>query len=295
MKILVMADTPTERSLIQGALQKSQHEVFFTESVEHAQKLIKSIGLAIIIVDNQAGSRQVADLIHTMRAAASTSLYFLTIASANDDIPDSDDILSKPFTASELAARLTLAQRFLALGESLVQARNQIESTALYDSLTGVMNQAAFLHMAWGELERARRAAAPLSMVALHIDNLKSLNDVHGVPSGENILKVVAQTIREKSRPYDCIGRWTSDAFIVAFPGVIGDDAEKIAERMVKGIRSTQITAGDQNLNVSVSAGVASILRISSSTEIEPLIDQATQAMARAEESGGNQVYLSYM
>jgi len=82
---------------------------------------------------------------------------------------------------------------FLALGESLSQARNLIESTAFYDSLTGFMNRAAFLQMTGGELERARRAAAPLSVIALHIDNFKSLNDTYGVSSGERVLKAVAQ------------------------------------------------------------------------------------------------------
>jgi diguanylate cyclase (GGDEF)-like protein len=295
MKVLVMAGTQTERSLIGGALQKGMHEALFAENTAQALNLIEANAVRFVIVDDQPGDRQGSELIRVVRASAEPAVYFLMLTSANEDAPDSDDILRKPFTISELTARITLAQRFLALGESLSQARNLIESTALYDSQTGLMNRAAFLQTAGGELERARRAAAPLSVIALHIDNFKSLNDTYGVSSGEKVLKAVAQTIREKSRPYDCIGRWTSDTFAVAFPGVIGEDAEKIAERMIKGIRSTQITAGDQNLNVSLSAGIASMLRINSSTEIQPFIDQAVQAMARAEESGGNQVYLSYM
>ncbi len=295
MKVLVMAGTQTERSLISSALQKGMHEVLFAESVEQALKLIEASGVRFVIIDDQPDSQQGSELISLARASAESAIYFLTLTSANEDAPDSDDILRKPFTPSELTARITLAQRFLALGESLSQARNLIESTALFDSLTGVMNRTAFLQTAGGELERARRAAAPLSVIALHIDNFEALNNSDSVSSGEKVLKVVAQIIREKSRPYDCIGRWTSDMFAVAFPGVIGEDAEKIAERMIKGIRSTQITAGDHDLSVSLSAGIASILRISSSTEIQPVIDQAMQAMSRAEESGGNQVFLSYM
>ena len=295
MKILVMAGTQTERSLISSALQKGMHEALFAENTEQALKLIEANAVRFVIVDDQPGSRQGSELIRIVQASAQPEVYFLTLTSANEDTPDSDDSLRKPFTISELAARITLAERFLALGDSLSQARNLIENTALYDSVTGLMNRTAFLQTAAGELERARRAAAPLSVIALHIDNFKSLNDTYDVSGSEKVLKVVAQTIREKSRPYDCIGRWTSDMFAVAFPGVIGEDAEKIAERMIKGIRSAQITIGDQNLNVSLSAGIASMLRINSSTEIQPFIDQAVQAMARAEESGGNQVYLSYM
>ena len=77
---------------------------------------------------------------------------------------------------------------------------------------------------------------------------------------------------------------------------VIGADAEKIADRIIAGVRSTRIEIGNEpTLNVKLSAGIASASRISASTEVEPLIDQARQSMARAREAGGNQVYLAYV
>ena len=110
------------------------------------------------------------------------------------------------------------------------------------------------------------------------------------------ILQVVAQTIREKSRPYDCIGRWMSVEFIALFCGVIGADAEKIAERIILGVRGAHIEVqNDTQVNVKISAGIASVSRISASTEIEALIEQCRQAMARAKEAGGNQVFLAYV
>ncbi|MBI3739642.1 MAG: GGDEF domain-containing protein, partial [Chloroflexi bacterium] len=148
---------------------------------------------------------------------------------------------------------------------------------------------------AQGELERARRTSSPLSLIALDIDNFKSLNETHGVQMGDEVLKVVAQAIREKSRPYDCIGRWSGDQFVIALPGVIGADAEKIAERIIRGVHSNDITYNNNTINASISAGIASASRISAATEVEPLIEQARQAMARAKEAGGNQVHLIYI
>ena len=188
-----------------------------------------------------------------------------------------------------------IGQRFLSLGENLSHARNQLENFALYDSLTGLMNRNAFFRSAQGELERARRSSSPLSMIAIDIDQFKSFNADHGVEMGDEVLKIVAQTIREKSRPYDCIGRWTGDEFVIALPGVIGADAEKIAERIIKGIDATIITYKDDTVKVGMSAGIVSASRISASTEAEPLIEQARQAMARAKEAGGDQVYLTYI
>ena len=188
-----------------------------------------------------------------------------------------------------------IAQRFLSLGDHLSQARKQIDSLALYDPLTGLMNRGAFYRMAEGELERARRASSPLSLIALDIDHFKVLNDAYGSDTGDEVLKVVTQTVREKSRPYDCIGRWSGDEIIIALPGVIGGDAEKIAERIIKGVRSTQIVSNKMILNVGVSAGIASAQRISAATEVEPLNEQARQAVRRAKENGGNQVNVSYV
>ena len=112
---------------------------------------------------------------------------------------------------------------------------------------------------------------------------------------GDEVLKIVGQIIREKSRPYDCIGRWTGDEFVIVLPGVIGADSEKVAERIIKGINATNITYKNDAVKVGMSAGIVSASRVNASAETEPLIEQARQAMARAKESGGDQVFLTYI
>ncbi len=82
---------------------------------------------------------------------------------------------------------------------------------------------------------------------------------------------------------------------MIALPNVVGPDAENIIDRIIKGIHSTRISYKDDTVNVAVSAGIASVTRITPSAEIEPLIDQARQAMARAQESGGNQICLTFV
>src|SRR5690242_604904 len=104
------------------------------------------------------------------------------------------------------------------------------------------------------------------------------------------MLAVVAQGIREKSRPYDGVGRYDASTFLIILPGVIGPDAGKIAQRVTNGIRSTEVSLVDgRNLQVELSAGVASSIRITASTEIEYLIEKAMQAMKQAKREGGNQ------
>lgn len=295
MKVLVLGRGTKERSLIQNALEKSGHEMIFSESAEQALRLIGAGEARFIIVDNDMEGIQTSDFTRRARASNRVPLYFLMLTSADGDATDADDTLHRPLGSTELRARIMIGQRFLSLGDSLSQAREQIENLAVYDPLTGLMNRNAFYRTAQGELERARRTSSPLSLIALDIDDFKPLNETHGVQTGDEVLKVVAQTIREKSRPYDCIGRWSGDQFVTALPGVIGADAEKIAERIIRGINSTDITHNNDVLHVAVSAGIASASRISAATEAEPLIEQARQAMVRAKEAGGNQVHLIYI
>jgi diguanylate cyclase (GGDEF)-like protein len=295
MKILVLETNPKERSLIQNALEKSGHEMLLGESAEQALRLLRAGETRFVIADDQFEDLRNSDLLKQMRTPGPQPVYLLILSSGEGDLAEADDTLHKPLGASELRARIMIGQRFLSLGDSLSHARDQIENLAVYDGLTGLMNRGAFYRTAQGELERARRSSTSLSLIALDLDNFKLLNEKYGLETGDEVLKVIAQTIREKSRPYDCIGRWTGDEFVIALPGVIGADAEKIAGRIIKGIQSTNISYEDNLLNVGVSVGIASASTISAATEVEPLIQQARLAMARAKEGGGNQINLTFV
>ncbi len=95
------------------------------------------------------------------------------------------------------------------------------------------------------------------------------------------MLEPASRVIREKSRPYDCIGRWEAGQFVIALPNVIGEDARKIAVRILKGIRFEPLMVDDKERTVTAHAAVASVLRITAATEVEPLIEQAQHAIQR--------------
>ncbi len=300
MKVLVLERGSKERTLITQALERGGHEILAAEDGEQAWKWIEAGETRFVIADVDSGEVRKADLIARARGAKINHVYFLLLSGSEKDdeqVPaTADDVLHKPFSAAELKARISVGERILAMADHLSQARDQLENLALYDVLTGLMNHSAFFKVAQGELERARRSSSPLSMIAIDIDHFKGLNESHGIQTGDEVLKAVAAAIREKSRPYDCLGRWTGDEFLIALPGVIGPDAEKVADRIIKGIQTLSITAADETeLKVEVSAGIASASRISAATEVEPLIQQARQAMSRAKEAGGNQIYLTYV
>lgn len=295
MNVLVLEHGAKERTLIQNTLGKAGHYVILSDSAEQAWRLLEAGEARFVILDGEADDVKEFALIQRVRASNLPPVYFLALTSGKKDSVEADDTVHKPLLASELKARVMIGQRFLFLGDNLSQARDQIENMAIYDPMTGMMNRNAFYRSAQAELERARRTSSSLSLIALDIDNFKALNEKYGIETGDEVLKVISQTIREKSRPYDCIGHWSGDEFILALQNVIGPDAEKVAGRIIKGIQSTRITFGDDTVNIAISAGIVSVTRITPSAEVEPLIEQARQAMSRAREAGGNQIFLAFI
>lgn len=300
MNILVLESDPREFAAIQKAFNLNKNTVTQAVSSAQAWAAFQDGGARLLIVNEDTTDAGNTRLIERIRGAQKTEpIYVLLITSRQMNeapVPGVDDVLRRPYPPAEMKNRLAIAERIILLTSSLLTAREQLESQAAFDSLTGFLNRAGFLRQAAGELERSRRASLPLCLIALNIDNFKVINDKFGTKTGDDVLRAVTRAVREKSRPYDCIGRWTGDEFVLALPGVIGADGEKVAERIIAEVRGTRIEVPNEPpLNVKISAGAASMMRITSTTEIEPIIQQARQAVARAKEAGGDQVFLVFL
>jgi len=303
MKILVFSNDLTERNIIQQVVEQDGHEIIPAGDSEAAIVLLREGEIRFVIADRVTTDIDQKQFIKRLRDAKPPYYIYILLLAAKVQESDittprtgADDYLRKPIVPIELKSRIQIGQRILGLGDNLVQAKDALENTALFDPLTRVLNIQAFISLSHGELERARRAQSPLSLIALDIDNFKAINDEYGEAIGNDVLTVVAQGIREKSRPYDGVGRYEADTFLIILPGVIGQDAGKIAQRITNGIRNTNVSLLDgKNLQMELSAGVASSIRITASTEIEYLIEKATQAMKQAKREGGNQVVTLFL
>lgn len=299
MKIMVLNNDQAQQGVIQDVLKRSGHEVLVADSSKAAWDLLERGESRFVIADRATTDIDEKEFIAHLRSVRLPAHVYvlLVLPKAQDqDHTGADDYLYQPLTAAELKSRVAIGERILDLGDNLSEAKGQLENLALVDHLTGLFNQKAFLATARAELERARRSQSPFSLIAMDIRDFANLSDLHGEETSHNVLRVLAQLIREKCRPYDCIGRWDAEEFIIALPGVIGVDAEKIVERILNGMRMTDITtSAGLGVRVELGAGIAAASRISNSTEIETLIHQALQALLRAKETGGNQIYLTYI
>jgi diguanylate cyclase (GGDEF)-like protein len=301
MKILVLENDPKEFALIQQALNGNQNVLIPLGSSEHIWQYVQSGESHFLVANWDTSDLRNTQFIQRVRAMTPPMpLYVaLTTTKVSDEaitLFGADDIIQRPFTVTDLKNRIAMAERIISLSSNLAVARDKLENQTMFDSLTGFMNRTAFLKQSTGELERARRAFASVSLIAMDIDNLEIINNSFGVEVGDEVLRVLSQSIREKSRPYDCIGRWVGGKFVIMLSGVIGADAEKVAERIIAGVRGLQIEIQNQApLSIKISAGIATVSRVSTSTEIDPIIEQALQVVLRAKELGGDQVLMVYM
>ncbi len=303
MKILVLNNDVMERTVIRQVLQVNGHEIITAENSETAMQLLQEGEIRFVIVDRSTTDADQQQFIRRIRNAKPPYyIYILLVATKVQDTDvtapntGADDYLHKPIIPIELKSRMHIGERILGLGDNLVNAKGSLNDIALFDPLTNMLNQKAFITLFRGELERARRGQAPLSLIALNIDNFNVITEKFGDEIGKDVMTLVAQAIREKSRPYDDVGHYQNDTFLIPLPGVIGQDAEKIAKRIINGITNTNITLLDGTaVNVTISAGIVSSIRITASMEIDMLIDKAKEAVTRARQDGESQVHTIFL
>ncbi|MFL5541436.1 MAG: GGDEF domain-containing protein, partial [Longimicrobiaceae bacterium] len=139
---------------------------------------------------------------------------------------------------------------------------------ALHDSLTGVMNRRAWTEGVGLEAVRASFGTA----LMLDLDNLKTVNDLHGHAAGDELLRRVAEVLRAAVRPTDRLYSWGGDEFLLLRPGARAADARRRVDELVR--RANENVA--DRLVLELSLGVA---EFAGGEALEPAVSRADAAM----------------
>jgi diguanylate cyclase (GGDEF)-like protein len=129
----------------------------------------------------------------------------------------------------------------------------KLRGLATTDALTGLANHRGFHEVLAAELERARRVDRNVALVMIDLDNFKAVNDTHGHPYGDEVLRAVGKKLRGVVRTTDTAARVGGEEFAFILPGTDGELAYRIAERARKAVADVSVT----DLELSCSAGVA--------------------------------------
>jgi diguanylate cyclase (GGDEF)-like protein len=192
-----------------------------------------------------------------------------------------DDFLRKPVTEGELLARMRSGSRVLGL-------ERRLSLMAHTDSLTGLMTQRSFYEGLAKEWHRSHRFHLPLSCVMMDLDFFKQVNDVHGHPAGDTVLKTVAELLAEHSRACDFVCRYGGEEFCILLPETHEADAAAWADRIRQRMADLRIMIGSRELRITGSFGVAQ--RRKDTQNSEELVDLADQALLCAKRMGRDRV-----
>ncbi|MBE0508956.1 MAG: GGDEF domain-containing protein [Marinospirillum sp.] len=195
------------------------------------------------------------------------------------------------FRAAELGMLVEATLLALALASRIRRAQQkqyQAELEANTDSLTQLNNRRALYQRAevfWG---LSHRRQLPLSVVVLDIDHFKNFNDTYGHAFGDEVLKKLAQCIRENIREQDLAARWGGEEFILLMPNTTVDQAVNFAERLLQVLRKTLMEYEGAQVRITASFGVAQVNQ--QDNNLDDLIQRADQALYRAKNEGRNRV-----
>ena len=148
-------------------------------------------------------------------------------------------------------------QRAEKLASELREANAALREMASRDGLTGLYNHRAFQDLLRREIASAQRYGRPLSLVLFDIDHFKKVNDQHGHPAGDSVLREVSQVAAATLRTSDIVARYGGEEFAAILRETDVRGALVLAERIRRDIEAHEVTlASGQRLRVTVSLGV---------------------------------------
>jgi diguanylate cyclase (GGDEF)-like protein len=166
-----------------------------------------------------------------------------------------------------------------------------LQRRATTDALTGLANRRQLMAAIETEVRRARRTGRALSLAILDIDHFKRINDTHGHPGGDAVLRDIAAVLRQTTRAGDVLGRIGGEEFAVLMPETDTAQAERACERLRTAVAQHDVAlATGGATRVTVSTGVALLTQREDSDE---LVTRADKALYEAKAGGRNQVRLA--
>lgn len=205
-----------------------------------------------------------------------------------------DDLTRHERELTEMAAGLE--QRVRERTQALSEANAQLEVLAMTDSLTGLANRRHFGDQLAREAIRAAETGQPLSLLTLDIDRFKAINDQHGHPAGDAVLRRVALLLEEEVRANDLLARVGGEEFAVLAVDTGAIEAGQLAERLRAAVEAgSPVAVGRASIPVTISVGVVS--RRIQAGELarapERLLAAADDALYRAKRNGRNRVEMA--
>jgi len=293
LKVLIIEDHPDQRDLLAIVLQREGYQVVTAANGIEALEQLERESVQIILSDIMMPKMDGFELIKNIRSNPALKAIYVILITARIQEGDrvrgldlgADDYITKPFSFSELLARVRVGSR-------VIKYQRHLEHQTLTDALTGLFNRRALEEKFRDEFARAKRYNHALSVLILDIDNFKTVNDTYGHPGGDEVLVKIADILRAKTRQSDVSARFGGEEFVLVLPETDQENALQVATKIHEEIRSCKFGTADRPFALTVSIGISSTSDKTYS-DWRQMLDTADQALYLAKNRGKDRVEFS--
>jgi len=305
MKILLVEDSATLRHAMCQYIIEAGHTPLVAESGEQALQLLEGNPVDMIIMDVEMpglNGFETTSLIREWLGDHWIPIIFVTGKSDDEDYrkgieAGGDDYLIKPVSKMIIMAKIRAMERITEMRDQLNHLNAELETLSQLDGLTQTLNRRAFTDQAEQQWLLAQRRQSTTSVLMIDVDYFKPYNDHYGHPAGDRVLQQISETIRQcLHRPYDLLGRYGGEEFIVLLPDTDLCGAVQVSESINQAIRALNIphahSATAPHLTVSIGGACC---QQTAGYRLEDLIKAADRSLYRAKHNGRDQFKVDEM
>jgi two-component system, cell cycle response regulator len=300
MRMLIADDDRVTLKLLEAQLTKWGHDLVLCHDGGEAWDTLQGQDapkMAILdwIMPTMSGP-EICRRLRSLQSQAYIYIILLTSRKGKEDVvtgleAGADDYIVKPFDLNELRVRIRAGVRMVELQDKLRSALAVADFRASHDPLTGLWNRGAIMDILNKEMDRGNRQGSATGVILADIDHFKLINDEHGHLAGDDVLKLFSAKMGSVVRPYDAVGRYGGEEFIVVLPDCGAEEAGRVAERMRRVMEEDALDSREGSIRVTISLGVASVVGGNENTD--DLIRRADEALYRAKNRGRNRVEMA--
>ena len=289
---MVVEDSAPFRSALKKILTSLQFQVFTAAHGEEAMNYFTdNPDIKLALCDYRMPVKDGLEVLKEIRAIGDKNqIGVLMMTSPSENVNGAiflkngaNDFIAKPFVKEELICRVNNTIEAM---ENI----NQIADFANKDFLTGVYNRRYFYENMNEYVAYAEEHMEPYVVAMLDIDHFKKINDTHGHNSGDKVLKTLAKKLIDETKGDDLIARFGGEEFCIVLKNVSNEEAVKFFVNLRANIASCNVQLKKEQINFTVSIGVAFSR---SDYKLDELLELADEALYRAKENGRNRVEIA--